>query len=125
MDRWHEAGLLKPRGGEGYTTAGRNNDLTRAGIKAKTDFFPSANVCSAWILLDYRTHGKQKRHPEQVSSTTHIHRNSTLPQKHLSSTHRAMQRTCKHSNPELLGSESTVLTTAPPSHPGEHSVALH
>lgn len=40
MDRWHEAGLFKPGGGEGHTTAGRNNDLTRAGITAKTEFFP-------------------------------------------------------------------------------------
>lgn len=50
MDRWHEAGMFKPRGGEGYTTAGRNNDLTRAGIKAKTELF---SQCKRVFCMDF------------------------------------------------------------------------
>lgn len=37
VDRWPDAGLFKLRGGEGYTAAGRNNDLTRPGRKAKSE----------------------------------------------------------------------------------------
>lgn len=50
MDRWHEAGLFKPRGGEGYTAAGRNNDLKRAGKRAKTEF---SSQCKRVFCMDF------------------------------------------------------------------------